>query len=398
MFEANNSVLDGNEDLTAVLVGVITQKQTEEQALEYLDELAFLANTARVKALKYFTQKMEAPHAKTFVGKGKLEEIVDYINASGCDLIIFDDELTPSQINNIEKQTECKILDRSDLILYIFQKRAQTATAKLQVELAQMQYVLPRLKKMWTHLERQRGGTGTVGGSGEKEIETDRRIIRKRIADLTKKLAAIDKQGLTQRKRRSEFIRVSLVGYTNVGKTTTMNLLTKQTLFAENKLFATIDTTVRKMRLNNVPFLLSDTVGFIRKLPHHLVESFKTTLDEVKEADVLLHVVDLSHPNFEDHMKVVKETLAEIGSNPARTIVVFNKMDAYRKQQVDDNDPFFNDEDMKELEKTWKERLDDQVIFISAYKRENVEELRDIVYKTVRELYLIRYPYKADYI
>lgn len=398
MFEANNSILDGKESFTAVLVGVVTQNQTEEQAIEYLDELAFLANTAGVKALKYFTQKLEAPHARTFVGKGKLEEITQYMEASEADLIIFDDELSGSQINNIEKATEKKILDRSDLILYIFEKRAKTATAKLQVELAQMQYVLPRLKKMWTHLERQRGGTGTRGGAGEKEIETDRRIVRKRIADLTKKLAEIDKQGATQRKRRGEFIRVSLVGYTNVGKTTTMNLLTKQELFAENKLFATIDTTVRKMTLNNVPFLLSDTVGFIRKLPHHLVESFKTTLDEATEADILLHVVDLAHPNFEDHMRVVNKTLSDIGCNPQKTIVVFNKIDKYREQQITDNDPFFTEEDMRALEEHWKDELQDQVIFISAQERENINELRELVYQNVRELYLKRYPYKEGYI
>lgn len=398
MFESNSDILNKKEEFSAVLVGVINQKQTEEQALEYLDELAFLARTAGVESKKYFTQSLEKPNPKSFVGTGKLDEVAEYVKEREIDFIIFDDELSPSQLNNIEKLTECKILDRSDLILFIFQERAQTAQAKCQVELAQMQYLLPRLKRMWTHLERQRGGTNTRGGSGEKEIETDRRIIRNKITELKKKLIEIEKQSFTQRKRRGEYIRVALVGYTNVGKTTTMNLLTKGELFAENKLFATLDTTVRKMTLQNVPFLLSDTVGFIRKLPHHLVESFKSTLDETKEADIILHVVDFAHPNFEEHIEVVSKTLGELGASPDKTIMVFNKIDAYREKQLTDNDPFFTDEDMAELQDTWNKRMGTEVVFISALQRENIDLLRDTMFEAVKELYTKRYPYKAKFL
>ena len=398
MFDSNADILNKKDKFTAVLVGVINQKQTEVQALEYLDELAFLARTAGVDSLKYYTQSLEKPNPKTFVGTGKLDEIATYVKANKIDFIIFDDELSPSQLKSIEELTACKILDRSDLILFIFQERAQTAQAKAQVELAQMQYLLPRLKRMWTHLERRRGGTSTRGGAGEKEIETDRRIIRDKITKLKAKLEEIEKQSSTQRKRRGEYIRVALVGYTNVGKTTTMNLLTKGELFAENKLFATLDTTVRKMTLKNVPFLLSDTVGFIRKLPHHLVESFKSTLDETKEADIILHVVDFAHQNFEEHMDVVTNTLGELGAKPDKTIMVFNKIDAYRKQQLTDNDPFFSDEDMQELQSTWEKRLGCEVIFISAIERENIEVLRDVMFENIKELYIKRYPYKAKFL
>lgn len=398
MFDSNADILNKKDKFTAVLVGVINQKQTEVQALEYLDELAFLARTAGVESLKYYTQSLEKPNPKTFVGTGKLDEIATYVKANKIDFIIFDDELSPSQLKSIEELTGCKILDRSDLILFIFQERAQTAQAKAQVELAQMQYLLPRLKRMWTHLERQRGGTSTRGGAGEKEIETDRRIIRDKITKLKAKLEEIEKQSSTQRKRRGEYIRVALVGYTNVGKTTTMNLLTKGELFAENKLFATLDTTVRKMTLKNVPFLISDTVGFIRKLPHHLVESFKSTLDETKEADIILHVVDFAHQNFEEHMEVVTKTLGELGAEPNKTIMVFNKIDAYRKQQLTDNDPFFSDEDMQELQSTWEKRLGCEVIFISAIEREHIEVLRDAMFESIKELYIKRYPYKAKFL
>jgi len=398
MFDSNADILKKREEFSAVLVGVINQKQTEDQAIEYLDELAFLAKTAGVESQKYYTQSLEKPNPKSFVGTGKLAEIADYVKERNIDFIIFDDELSPSQLKNIEELTECKILDRSDLILFIFQERAQTAQAKAQVELAQMQYLLPRLKRMWTHLERQRGGTSTRGGSGEKEIETDRRIIRDKITKLKAKLEDIEKQSSTQRKKRGEFIRVALVGYTNVGKTTTMNLLTKGELFAENKLFATLDTTVRKMTLRNVPFLISDTVGFIRKLPHHLVESFKSTLDETKEADIILHVVDFAHPNFEEHIEVVNRTLAELGAAPDKTIMVFNKIDAYRKLQLEDNDPFFSDQDMKDLEATWTKRLGVQVAFISAIEKENIDLLRDIMFENIKELYTKRYPYKAKFL
>ena len=396
MFQENKKI-KSNGNYTAVLVSVASREQQEEEVKEYLDELAFLAQTAGVDSVKYFVQNLDKPSTKTYVGKGKLEEIAEHVKTNKIDFIIFDDELSPSQINNIEKASKSKILDRTDVILFIFEKRANTAQAKLQVELAQLQYTLPRLKKMWTHLERQRGGTGTRGGAGEKEIETDRRIIRKRISQLQKKLEVIEKQNQTQSKRRSEFIRVALVGYTNVGKTTLMNLISKSDLFAENKLFATLDTTVRKVVYYGIPFLLSDTVGFIRKLPHHLVESFKSTLDEARDADILVHVVDLSHPNFEDQIKIVNSTLKELEANPKHTILVFNKIDAYTEYQLKHNDPFFSDNDLEELKQTWMANINADVVFISALKKQNIEEFRNILYEKVKELYLKRFPYKAEF-
>lgn len=382
---------------TCILVGVINKHQDDGQAKEYLEELAFLAETYGLKTLRWFTQKLEKPDKSTFIGKGKVQEISDYIKANSVDVAIFDDELSPSQQRNLEKVLGKKVLDRTTLILEIFQQRAQTAHAKTQVELAQYQYLLPRLTGMWTHLERQRGGTGTRGGAGEKEIETDRRIVRDKIALLKERLREIDRQMATQRKNRGELIRVALVGYTNVGKSTLMNLLSKSQVFAENKLFATLDTTVRKVTIDNLFFLLSDTVGFIRKLPTQLVESFKSTLDEVREADVLIHVVDISHRNFEDHINVVKQTLQEIGAADKPTILVFNKTDAftYVHKEEDDLTPETKENmSLEEIKKTWMKGLNNQqVLFISAEKKEGIEELKDALYKLVKELHMKRYPY-----
>ncbi|MFT6814692.1 MAG: GTP-binding protein HflX [Sphingobacteriales bacterium] len=382
------------EQETAVLVGVIAKGQNEKEISEHLEELDFLAQTAGAKVLKTFVQKLEHPDRVTFVGKGKLEEIVEYVKASDADMAIFDEELTPSQIRNLEKNLEVKILDRSSLILDIFANRAKTAQAKMQVELAQMQYMLPRLTNLWTHLSKQKGGIG-MKGPGETEIETDRRIIRDKIFLLKKKLEKLDIQNETQRKGRDRMIRVALVGYTNVGKSTIMNLLSKSDVFAENKLFATLDTTVRKVVLGNIPFLLSDTVGFIRKLPHNLIESFKSTLDEVREADVLVHVVDISHVDFEQHMEVVMMTLAELGAKDKTILTVFNKLDAVTALTEEDLTP----EESLELKiegykKTWMASLGEETIFMSALKRENVEELRKTMYETIKDLYLERYPYE----
>lgn len=382
----------------AVLVGLVQKDQTEQQVTEYLDELSFLAETAGAITLKRYTQKMAHPDSKTFLGKGKLEEIKNYIILKGnVSMVIFDDELTGSQIINIEKILGVKIIDRSDLILDIFASRAKTAQAKTQVELAQYQYILPRLKGMWKHLERQGGGVGTRG-PGETEIETDRRIVKDKIALLRKRLAEIDKQAFTQRKERGEFIRVSLVGYTNVGKSTLMTVLSKSEVFAENKLFATLDTTTRKVVFEQTPFLLSDTVGFIRKLPHHLVESFKSTLDEVREADILLHVVDISHPRYEEQLMVVNKTLAELGSAEKPTITIFNKMDRYEAEAFDQ----WLEEDVKkdilrELKERWVEETKGNCVFVSATERTNLDGLRQTILNKVRELYQIRYPYKAEY-
>lgn len=379
----------------AVLVGVISSRQTEAQAREYLDELAFLAETAGAETCGRFLQKIDTPNPKTFVGSGKIEEIKQFITEREIGLVIFDDELSPSQLRNIERTLECKILDRSNLILDIFAKRAQTAHAKTQVELAQYQYLLPRLTRMWTHLERQKGGIG-MRGPGETQIETDRRIIKQKIALLKEKLKDIDKTMSIQRSNRGQLVRVALVGYTNVGKSTLMNLLSKSEVFAENKLFATLDTTVRKVVIDNLPFLLSDTVGFIRKLPTMLVESFKSTLDEVREADILLHVVDISHPNFEEHFHVVNETLAEIDGSDKPTIVVFNKIDALRFLPEEE---FMVDEEgnrvygLEELKRMWMARLDDQCVFISAAKKDNIDELKQMVYTKVKEIFEVRYPY-----
>lgn len=381
-----------------MLVGIVTPEQTEQQLNEYLDELAFLANTAGVTAVKRFTQKLAHPDSRTFVGKGKLEEIKNYVQKhAGVEMVVFDDELTGSQIQNIEKELGVKTIDRSDLILDIFATRAKTAQAKTQVELAQYQYILPRLKGMWKHLERQGGGVGTRG-PGETEIETDRRIVKNKISLLRKRLAEIDKQAFTQRKDRGEFIRVSLVGYTNVGKSTLMNLLSKSDVFAENKLFATLDTTTRKVVFEQTPFLLSDTVGFIRKLPHHLVESFKSTLDEVREADILLHVVDISHPHFEEQLKVVNKTLGELGAIDKPTITIFNKMDKYEAEAFDQwLEEEVKQEILDDLKQRWMNETNGNCVFVSATEKKNIDALRQTVLNKVRDLYRIRYPYKAEF-
>ncbi|HPH86036.1 MAG TPA: GTPase HflX, partial [Ferruginibacter sp.] len=381
-----------------ILVGVVQGDQTEQQVTEYLDELAFLAETAGAITVKRFTQKLKHPDSKTFVGKGKLEEIKKYIETKGnIGLLIFDDELTGSQISNIEKVVGTKTIDRSDLILDIFASRAKTAQAKTQVELAQYQYILPRLKGMWKHLERQGGGVGTRG-PGETEIETDRRIVKDKISLLRKRLSEIDKQSFTQRKERGEFIRVALVGYTNVGKSTLMNVLSKSEVFAENKLFATLDTTTRKVVFEQTPFLLSDTVGFIRKLPHHLVESFKSTLDEVREADILLHVVDISHVQYEEQLAVVNKTLAELGCAEKPTITIFNKMDKYAAEAFDQwLEEEVKQDILRELRERWQEETKGNCVFVSATEKTNLENLRQTILNKVREMYQIRYPYRAEY-
>ncbi len=379
---------------TAVLVGVITQNQTEEMAREYLEELAFLADTAGAERRAVFTQRLEVPHPKTFIGSGKLKEVRDYVKAEEIDMVIFDDELTPSQLRNIERELNCRILDRTNLILDIFAGRAQTAHAKTQVELAQYQYLLPRLTRMWTHLERQRGGIG-MRGPGETEIETDRRIIRDRIAKLKLQMIKIDKQMMVQRKNRGKMVRVALVGYTNAGKSTLMNLLSKSKVFAENKLFATLDTTVRKVVVENLPFLLSDTVGFIRKLPTHLVESFKSTLDEVREADVLIHVVDISHPNYEEQIEVVESTLRELGGADIPTMLVFNKTDAYSYIKKDEDDLTPSTKENLSLDdhiEDWN-RTHPGSLFISALRKSNIDELKDQLYQKVKKIHVKRYPY-----
>ncbi len=387
----------GNEEV-AILVGLIQKDQTEQQVIEYLDELEFLAETAGAKSVKRFTQKMAHPDSKTFLGKGKLEEIKNYILLKGnITIVIFDDELSGAQIINIEKAIGMKSIDRSDLILDIFASRAKTAQAKTQVELAQYQYILPRLKGMWKHLERQGGGVGTRG-PGETEIETDRRIVKDKIALLRKRLVDIDRQSFTQRKERGEFIRVALVGYTNVGKSTLMNVLSKSDVFAENKLFATLDTTTRKVVFEQTPFLLSDTVGFIRKLPHHLVESFKSTLDEVREADILLHVVDISHTQYEEQLGVVNKTLVELKCADKPVITIFNKMDRFEAITFDE---WLEDdvkvEILRELKERWQEETKGNCVFVSATEKRNLDGLRQTILNKVREIYQIRYPYKAEY-
>ncbi|HUS86171.1 MAG TPA: GTPase HflX [Bacteroidales bacterium] len=381
---------------SAVLVGIIYPGQSEREIEDYLDELAFLTDTAGAIPVGRFIQKLDAPNPRTFVGSGKIDEISDFVKGNNVDLVIFDDELSPSQLRNIEKTLSCRIVDRTNLILDIFAHRARTAHAKAQVELAQYQYLLPRLTRLWTHLERQRGGIG-LRGPGETEIETDRRIIRDKIARLKIQMEKIDRQMTIQRKNRDKMIQVALVGYTNVGKSTIMNLLSKSDLFAENKLFATLDTTVRKVVVDNLPFLLSDTVGFIRKLPHGLIESFKSTLDEVRDADILCHIVDISHPNFEDHINVVNETLKELEALDKETIIVFNKIDAYRYNLKDEDDlsPLLKENlSLEELRKTWMGRSkDSKPIFVSALERTNIEELRQLLYNEVRKLHEQRYPY-----
>lgn len=386
-----------NEDLQekAILIGLITPDQPENKAKEYLDELAFLADTAGAVNVKTFTQRLDYPNPKTFVGTGRLEDIKSFLSENEIDMAIFDDELSANQVRNLEKELKVKILDRTNLILDIFAKRAKTAHAKTQVELAQYKYMLPRLTGLWTHLERQRGGIG-MRGPGEEQIETDRRIILEKISRLKAELEKIDRQKSTQRKNRGKMVRVALVGYTNVGKSTLMNILSKSDVFAENKLFATLDTTVRKVIIENLPFLLTDTVGFIRKLPHDLVESFKSTLDEVREADLLLHVVDISHSGFEEQIEVVNKTLAEIGSQEKPMILVFNKIDAYHhvEKDADDLTPRTKENiTLEELEQSWMSRLSKDCVFISAKDMTNMELLRQIVYERVREIHVTRFPY-----
>jgi GTP-binding protein HflX len=384
-----------NKEERAVLIGLITSSQDEVKSVEYLDELEFLIDTAGGVPVKRFVQRLEFPDPRTFVGSGKLEEITAYIKAEGIEMAVFDDELSAAQIRNLEKTLECKVLDRTNLILDIFARRARTAHARTQVELAQYQYLLPRLTGMWTHLSKQRGGIG-MRGPGETEIETDRRVIRAKISLLKTKLKDIDKQKITQRKNRESMIRVSLVGYTNVGKSTIMNMLAKSDVFAENKLFATLDTTVRKVVIENLPFLLTDTVGFIRKLPHGLVESFKSTLDEVRESDLLIHVVDISHPTFEEQIDVVRETLQEIGTADKPVFMIFNKVDAYSYIQKDEFDltPYLKENrSLEDLKSTWMAKANAPCLFISATEKINIREFRDLIYEEVKRLHVIRYPY-----
>jgi len=393
-FESNSTASQYEK---ALLVGLIYGEQTEEQLTEYMDELEFLTNTAGAEVLKRYTQKLPHPNKRSFVGSGKLEEIKEYVELKEIDLVIFDDEITPTQQNNIEKELGVKVLDRANLILDIFARNAKTAQAKTQVELAQLQYILPRLRGMWTHLERQQGGIG-MRGPGEQEIETDRRIIQKKISLLKDKLKTIDKQNTTRRKNRGELIRVSLVGYTNVGKSTLMNAISKSEVLVENKLFATLDTTVRKVVFENTPFLLSDTVGFIRKLPTHLIESFKSTLDEVRESDIILHVVDISHPQYEDQINAVNKLLTEMEVINKPVLMIFNKMDLYRKRYFDE---FLLPEEKADLEKqlteSWQKKTEGNCLFVSATKRENFEQFRKRVIDLVRELYAVRYPYKKSF-
>ena len=409
MKEFEYSEAEANKAETAILVGLVTPQQDEAKTKEYLDELEFLADTAGAMTVKRFTQKMDGPSQTSYVGKGKLEEIRQYIkdeedNGRKTGMVIFDDELSAKQLRNIENELHVKILDRTSLILDIFAMRAQTANAKTQVELAQYRYMLPRLQRMWTHLERQGGGSGSGGGKGsvglrgpgETQLEMDRRIILNRMSLLKRRLAEIDKQKSTQRKSRGRLIRAALVGYTNVGKSTLMNLLAKSDIFAENKLFATLDTTVRKVVIRNLPFLLTDTVGFIRKLPTDLVDSFKSTLDEVREADLLLHVIDISHPDFEEQIEVVNNTLKDLGCSDKPTILIFNKIDNYhwREKDPDDLTPATKENiTLDELRHTWMARMGDDCIFVSAREKENVDELRDVLYKKVRQLHVQKYPY-----
>lgn len=393
------------KETSAILIGLITPDQPEERAQEYIDELAFLAETAGAITKKVFFQRLDYPHPNTFVGTGKLQEIKNYVDENEIDVVIFDDELSPRQVRNIEKELVnqdpnatdiVRILDRTNLILDIFARRAQTASAKAQVELAQYQYILPRLTGMWTHLERQRGGGIGRYGPGETQLETDRRIILKKISLLKEDLKIIDKQMATQRKNRGKMVRVSLVGYTNVGKSTIMNLLSKSEVFAENKLFATLDTTVRKVIIDNLPFLLSDTVGFIRKLPHNLIESFKSTLDEVREADLLVHVVDISHPNFEEQMQIVSQTLKEINKEEKPTILLFNKIDAFSYTPKDEDDllPIKRENiSLEELKRTWMAKVQDNCLFISAVNKTNIEDMKNLLYKQVKSIHIERYPY-----
>jgi len=396
--KTHNTSEKGHE--TAVLVGVTVRGQKDGATKEYLDELAFLAETAGVETLKRFTQKIDKPHPKTFIGKGKMEDVLAYVQEHCVDIVIFDDELSPSQLRNIERILEVKILDRSNLILDIFATRAKTAHARAQVELAQCQYMLPRLTRLWTHLDRQKGGGAGMRGPGETQIETDKRIITHKITLLKEKLKLIDKQKSTQRKQRMQMVRVALVGYTNVGKSTIMNMLSKSDVFAENKLFATLDTTIRKVVIQNLPFLLTDTVGFIRKLPHHLVESFKSTLDEVRDADVLVHIVDVSHANFEDHIAVVNDTLKDIGALGKPTIVIFNKIDAFTYVKQDDDDLLPKTREnysLEDLKKMWMSKIDQPTVYISAVNKINTDELKDVLYKHIKSTHLDIYPHQLLY-
>lgn len=380
----------------AVLIGIINKEQNEEKVAEYLDELEFLTYTAGGEVIKRFIQRVEIPNPKTLIGSGKMEEVERFVDENEIGSVIFDDELSPAQQRNIEKQLRCKIIDRTSLILDIFAQRAQTSYARTQVELAQYEYLLPRLTGLWTHLERQKGGIG-MRGPGETEIETDRRIVRDRITLLKKKLEKIDRQMETQRGNRGSLVRVALVGYTNVGKSTLMNVISKSDVFAENKLFATLDTTVRKVVLGNLPFLLSDTVGFIRKLPTQLVESFKSTLDEVREADLLLHIVDISHPQFEEHIDSVNQILSEIKSSDKKTIMVFNKIDQYKNEVIEEDDLMTEKTSrhftIEEWKRTWMEKVGDRALFISALNKENLDEFRKRVYQEVRDIHVTRFPY-----
>jgi GTP-binding protein HflX len=380
----------------AVLIGVITQHQDEDKSTEFLDELEFLVTTAGGVSIKRYVQKLEKPHPKTFIGTGKLEEVKRYIDTHNVGTAIFDDELSPAQLRNIEKVLDCKILDRTNLILDIFAQRAQTSYARTQVALAQCEYLLPRLTKLWTHLDKQKGGIG-MRGPGETEIETDRRIVRDQITVLQKKLKVIDKQMAIQRKNRGQMVRVALVGYTNVGKSTLMNVVSKSEVFAENKLFATLDTTVRKVVVKNIPFLMTDTVGFIRKLPTQLVESFKSTLDEVREADLLLHVVDISHKNFEDHIESVNKILQEIESADKPSMMIFNKIDAYTHETIDEDDLVMEKTKahftLEELQKTWMSKMENNCVFISALNKENLDDFKNRVYEEVKKIHIKRFPY-----
>ncbi len=381
---------------TAILIGLITPQQSEDKTQEYLDELAFLAETSSIEPQKRFVQRLDTPNSNTYIGEGKLAEIKQWLSDNPVDVVIFDDELSPRQLRNIEKELGVRIMDRTILILEIFLQRAQTSYAKTQVEMAHLQYMLPRLTRMWTHLDRQRGGGTTSRGMGETQIEADKRIIKNRIALLREDLKRIDRQMSTQRQNRGKMVRVALVGYTNVGKSTMMNMLSKSDVFAENKLFATLDTTVRKVTIDNLPFLLSDTVGFIRKLPHNLIESFKSTLDEVREADLLIHVVDISHPNFEEQYEVVCQTLKEISPDDKPCILVFNKIDAftYTPKEADDLTPMQRENiSLDELKHTWMSKMHENCIFISAKNKENIDTLKEMMYQKIKEIHIQRYPY-----
>ncbi len=396
MFTTDTRILEGRKTWKAILVAAIRPHETKAQVYEYVNELSFLARTAGVKAVGKLTQSINRPDPKTFIGQGKLQQIKNYMEKHKIKLLIFDDELSGSQINNIKNICDCKVLDRTDLILEIFSKRAKTAQAKLQVELAKLQYIRPRLKNMWTHLERQRGGIGHRSGPGEKEIEKDRRLLDKRIALLQNKLEKREQESRTQRKQRDQFVRVAMVGYTNAGKTTLMNRITDEELFAENKLFATLDTTVRRTAYKRVPYLISDTVGFIRKLPHHLVESFKSTLAEAREADLLLHIVDISQPNFEENIEVVNQTLQDLGAGDKERIVIFNKIDKYREQQQPDDAEQKNG--VQPLSATWMAKMNDEdVLFVSALNNENIDELKERIYQRVKKIYQERYPHRAEF-